>query len=195
MPDPPVCFDYSAPNDNWSQGHEIFFKSMAERRYAVVAYWGPYGHENNHEKIKQLNDLIETFDWMAIRKNAAYPVFLHASTDTVLPWPDHRDSQDPGQINAYFRWENVSDSAKKLELNLFLASKEAIASQIFDVPATATADVCVRRVQNAKLVPGRKVRWTFGARTGTATLDKDGTFLMDKLEITTVPTRLTVEWK
>src|SRR5262249_44375468 len=69
FPDPPVVIDSSAPNDGWSRGHDAFAEAMKARRYALVMYWGPFGHANNHESIKRANDLIDTFDWLAVRKD------------------------------------------------------------------------------------------------------------------------------
>ncbi|HEX4607600.1 MAG TPA: PHB depolymerase family esterase, partial [Urbifossiella sp.] len=80
LPDPPVVVDYSAPNDGWSKGHEAFAKAMNERRYPLVLYWGPFGHANNHAQILKVNDLINSFDWLGVRKNESYPVFTNAST-------------------------------------------------------------------------------------------------------------------
>jgi len=51
LPDPPIVIDYSAQNDSSSRGHDTFLEAMNERRYALFLYWGPFGHEHNHEKI------------------------------------------------------------------------------------------------------------------------------------------------
>ena len=32
---------------------------MNERKYALLMYWGPFGHANNHESILKVNDLIK----------------------------------------------------------------------------------------------------------------------------------------
>ncbi|HPS07986.1 MAG TPA: prolyl oligopeptidase family serine peptidase, partial [Kiritimatiellia bacterium] len=34
LPEPPVCVDYSAPNDSWSTNHEAFVSAMNTRKYA-----------------------------------------------------------------------------------------------------------------------------------------------------------------
>ena len=36
----------------------------------------------------KVNDLINSFDWLSVKKNEAYPVFTDASTNDPLPWPD-----------------------------------------------------------------------------------------------------------
>ena len=75
IPDPPIVIDYSAQNDGWSRGHDAFVKAMNERKYALIMYWGPFGHANNHENILKVNDLINSFDWLSVKKNEPYPVF------------------------------------------------------------------------------------------------------------------------
>ena len=66
LPEPPIVIDYSAQNDSWSQGHDAFAQAMNDRKYALFLYWGPFGHANNHEKIMQVNDLINSFDWLSV---------------------------------------------------------------------------------------------------------------------------------
>jgi predicted esterase len=119
-PDPPIVVDYSAQNDGWSKGHETFIKAMNDRKYALFMYWGPFGHANNHENILKVNDLINSFDWLSVKKNESYPVFTNASTNDPLPWPDQLADKKSGQINAFFRWKNVSDTADAIETKLFL---------------------------------------------------------------------------
>ncbi len=96
LPEPPIVIDYSAQNDQWSQGHDAFFKAMNDRKYPLVMYWGPFGHANNHASILKVNDLINSFDWLSVKKNEAYPVFTNASINDALPWPDHLDSKESG---------------------------------------------------------------------------------------------------
>ena len=88
LPDPPVCVDYSAQNDGWSAGHERFVNAMNERRYALYFYWGPFGHANNSAGIMKVNDLIDSFDWLGVKKNEPYAAFTNASSNSKLPWPD-----------------------------------------------------------------------------------------------------------
>ena len=102
LPDPPVVVDYSAQNDTWSKGHESFARAMDERRYALYLYWGPFGHANNSEAIKKVNDLIDSFDWLQVRRDRAYPAFTAASTNDALPWPAVPGDKRVGQVNAFF---------------------------------------------------------------------------------------------
>ena len=76
LPDPPIVINYSAQNDGWSVGHDLFAKSMENRRYALFFYWGPFGHANNHSRISKVNDLINSFDWLEVRKEQRSGVYM-----------------------------------------------------------------------------------------------------------------------
>ena len=188
---PPVVIDYSAPNDQWSAGHDRFVKAMNDRRYPLYFYWGPFGHANNHAGIIKVNDLINSFDWLSVKRNEAYPVFANASCNNAIPWPDHLDDQTSGQVNAFFRWKNISDSKTKLEVSLFLTSPADLKTT-FEIPKEATADVSLRRVQNMQVMPGQSVKWTFGAVQGEVAADATGLITIPGLRITATPATLTV---
>ena len=192
LPDPPIAVDYSAPNDGWSKGHDAFAKAMNDRKYPLLMYWGPFGHANNHEQILKVNDLIESFDWLSVKKNELYPVFTDASTNDALPWPDKLTDKKPGQVNAFFRWKNVGDTADGVDTELFLL-KAADLKTSFAIPAEATADVSLRRLQMLRVAPGATVRWTFGTTAGEATADATGCITIPKLKITAEPTTLSVK--
>jgi len=192
IPEPPVCIDYSGTNDGWSNGHELLFSGMKRHRYPLIAYWGAFGHANNTEKICEVNDLIESFDWLSIRKNAAYPVFTNAQSDDPVPWPEREKCTTPGQVNAWFRWENVTDSPRDFEMDLWLVSNEELRSKFFTVPQNTTADVTLRRLQELKLTPNQTVRWEFGRRSGTAKTDQRGVLSIPALTLTQQKTRLKI---
>jgi len=192
LPDPPIVVDYSAPNDSWSKGHDAFAKAMNDRKYALFMYWGPFGHANNHQSILKVNDLINSFDWLSVKKNESYPVFTNASTNDALPWPDQLTDKKAGQVNAFFRWKNVSDTADASETQLFLV-KAADLKTSFTIPAESTADVSLRRLQKLRVAPGATVRWTFGTASGEAKADATGCVTIPKLKITAEPTTLTVK--
>jgi len=189
LPDPPIVVDYSAQNDSWSRGHDGFIKAMNDRKYALFMYWGPFGHANNHENIMKVNDLINSFDWLSVKKNESYPVFTDASTNDPHPWPNQLMDKKSGQINAFFRWKNVRDTADTSETSLFLVKD---LKTTFTIPTESTADVSLRRLQMLKLAPGAKVRWTFGTSTGETTADATGLVTIPKLKITAEPTSLVV---
>lgn len=110
-----MVVDYSAPNDGWSAGHERFVIAMNERKYALYFYWGPFGHANNSAQILKVNDLIDSFDWLSVRKNEPYIAFTNANCNSPLPWPDDLKNTKAGQVNAFFRWKNLADSPEKFE--------------------------------------------------------------------------------
>lgn len=191
LADPPIVVDYSAPNDTWAKGHDTFAQAMNQRKYALYFYWGPFGHANNHANIMKVNDLINSFDWLGVKKNEAYPVFTDASTNDPLPWPDHMTETKPGQINAFFRWKNISDSSTGLEMSLFL-TKPAELKTTFTIPAEATSDVSLRRLQTFKAAPGETFRWTFGTAQGEVRADATGCITVPRLKITAEPTILSI---
>jgi hypothetical protein len=191
VPDPPIVVDYSAQNDGWSRGHDAFAKAMNERKYALIMYWGPFGHANNHANIMKVNDLIESFDWLSVKKNESYPVFTNASSNDPLPWPDQLADKKAGQINAFFRWKNVRDTPDAIEMKVFLL-KPADLKTTFTIPAEATADVSVRRLQMLRVAPGATVRWTFGKTDGEVRADAAGCVTIPRLKITAEPTSLSI---
>jgi poly(3-hydroxybutyrate) depolymerase len=191
LPDPPVAVDYSAQNDGWSFGHERFVQAMNDRKYALYFYWGPFGHANNSAVILKVNDLIDSFDWLRVKKNEAYPVFTNATGNSPLPWPDRLKEKAPGQVNAFFRWKNLGDAADKLEMSLFLTTADELKTT-FAIPAEAGADVSVRRIQNLHGKPGEALQWAFGAAKGEVKVDADGLVTIPGLKITAKPETLTL---
>ncbi|MFA6291504.1 MAG: hypothetical protein WC637_06960 [Victivallales bacterium] len=189
IPDPPVVIDYSAPNDGWSFGHERFVKAMNERKYALFCYWGLFGHANNHSAIMKVNDLINSFDWLNVRRNEAYPVFTNASTNSEIPWPGHLDEKAPGQVNAFFRWKNITDTNQKFEMSLFLVNPAELKTT-FQIPGESAADVSLRRIQNLQVRPGEAFKWTFGSAKGEVKADADGLITIAGMKITAEPAAL-----
>ena len=78
-----------------------------------------------------------------------------------------------GQINAFFRWKDVRDTPETIETSLFLV-KPAELKTTFTIPAEATADVSLRRLQMLRVAPGAMVRWTFGTSEGEVRADATG---------------------
>lgn len=191
LPDPPVAIDYSAPNDGWSAGHERFVNAMNDRKYALYFYWGPFGHANNSAQIMQVNDLIDSLDWLNIKKNEAYAAFTNASCNSQLPWPDDLKSTTAGQVNAFFRWKNISDSAEKCEMSLYLVNSTELKTR-FEIPKAASSDVTLRRLQNFRLKPGETFQWTYGTSKGEGKAGPEGLVTITKLTLTAEPATLTV---
>jgi len=193
IPEPPVVIDYSGVNDHWSIRHEAFAKAMNDRKYPFYFYWGPFGHANNDQKMMKVNDLIHSFDWLAIRKNAAYAVFTNASCNDALPTFGNRDSKALGQVNAFFRWTAIADSAAKFEMSLHLISPKELTTR-FTIPTEATADVSIRRLQEFVISPGDTLNWRFAPVSGTVTADASGLLTIPALTITATPETLTI-WR
>jgi len=189
LADPPICVDYSAPNDAWSTNHEEFVSAMNARKYPLYFYWGPFGHANNDAKILAVNDLVHSFDWLNVRKNELYPVFTDASTNDPLPWPGRPDDKKPGQVNAFFRWKPLADRRRRVEVSLFLLTPQT-RKTAFALPSEATASVTLRRLQRFAVMPGTEVLWSFGARKGTVRADSEGLVTVPGLTITGEPQTL-----
>ncbi|MBX9678106.1 MAG: PHB depolymerase family esterase [Gemmataceae bacterium] len=189
--DPPIVIDYSAPNDGWSRGHDGFAKAMNDRRYALIMYWGPFGHANDHRAILKANDLIDSFDWLNVKKNEPYPVFTNASTNDPLPWPDRLAEKKPGQINAFFRWNQVSDTHDKAEMTLRILSDSDFKTS-FALPKEAAADLTLRRLQRFRIEPGETVQWSFGNAKGEVKADPAGLATLPQLKVGAEPTQLTL---
>jgi hypothetical protein len=159
---------------------------MNDWKYALYFYWGPFGHANSSAAIMKVNDLINSFDWLSVRKNEAYAVFGNASGNSKLPWPDHLKETAPGQVNAFFRSKNLSDAEDKLEMSLFLISPGDLKTT-FDIPKEASADVSLRRIQHMHVKPGESVQWTFGTAKGKVLVDAEGVITIPGLGITAKP--------
>ncbi|MEI6416018.1 MAG: hypothetical protein WCP34_17410, partial [Pseudomonadota bacterium] len=96
-----------------------------------------------------------------------------------------------GQINAFFRWKNLSDKKSKLEMSLFLLTSAELKTS-FPMPQEVTADVSLRRIQNGQLKPGGTFQWTFGSARGEGKADAGGVITIPGLKITAEPTTLIV---
>ncbi|MEM7233475.1 MAG: hypothetical protein AAF517_14955 [Planctomycetota bacterium] len=192
LPEPPICINYSAQNDGWSTGHERFVKAMNDRKYALYFYWGPFGHANNSARIKEVNDLIDSFDWLEVKRNEAYAVFTDTSTNSTLPWPSDRRSKSSGQVNAFLRWKVLRDEKKGLEVSLFSTSKESLKTR-FEIPTETRASVTLRRLQKFRVEPAQSFRWSYGEASGIGQVGPDGFITVPRLSIDSKPTTLRIE--
>ena len=139
----------------------------------------------------KVNDQIDSFDWLGVKKNEPYAAFTNASCNSKLPWPDDLKNAEAGQVNAFFRWKNISDSAEKLEMSLFLASAADLKTK-FTVPTEATADVTPRRLQHFQIKPGSAFKWTFGTAKGEGKADAHGLITIAGLKISSAPVTLKI---
>ena len=189
IPDPPVAVDYSSQLDVWANEHEVFYDGMRRHRYAIHGYWGEFGHENNDEKIAAHNDLVHALPVFTIKKSDPYPVFTNATTDDVNPWEDKENGTSSGQINGFFRFEPVCDSAESLEIKLWLLRPTEWKTRAY-LPVESVTDILLRRVKGFKLSAGEEFKWTFGDASGVSKADGAGRPSIDKLCVTQEPTIL-----
>lgn len=192
LPDPPVIVDYSGTNDGWSDGHERFVMAMNERKYPLYFYWGPFGHANNHSKIMAVNDLINSFDWLGVRKNEAYAVFTNASSDDEVPWPNQKAVKTSGQLNGWLRWKMLTDLVDVVEIELFLVSPETLETR-FDIPHQVIADVSLRRLQTFEAVENMAFKWSYGEHSGEGVADDQGVMTVPRLTMTAKSVVLRIE--
>lgn len=178
IPDPPPVLDYSAQNDAWSEGHEVLYRGVREKKYAFYGFWGNFGHENNHKVIAKHNDLIHSVPILQIKKSEAYPVFWGADTDDQNPWEAPESAPESGQVNGFFRYQNVIDEKDHFEMVLWLLGPDEWET-IVSLPDMATANLLIRRVQRFLLKPNEKFSWKLvlpdgKAKSGTAFADEFG---------------------
>lgn len=194
IPDPPILVDYSAQNDIWSSEHEVLYKGMREKKYAVMGFWGKFGHDNCDDRITKVNDLIHSFDLLSVRLNEAYPVFTNANTDDELPWAEDGTviHDNPGQVNGYFRWGKVEETETTVSVALRLLTAEEWTTRV-TLPTEATADVTLRRLQSCRFTPGTEATWEYGKDSGKVTADENGLVTIPCLKITAEPTVLKIK--
>ncbi len=132
----------------------------------------------------------ETTDWPPQKQEES--VFTNASTNDQLPWPDNLSDKKSGQVDSFFRWKDVRDTPEAVEMSLFLVNPSELKTR-FTIPAEATADVSLRRLQMLRVTPGEKVRWTFRTASGEVQADAAGCITVPKLKITAEPVTLRME--
>lgn len=195
--DPPVVVAYSGVNDGWAKDQATLIKGMHDRKYAFVDFWGHSGHDSTRQSIISKNDLAFSFPWLEIKQNEAYPVFTDASSDSKAPWLVTEGADATGQINAFFRWKNISDTAAAFSMELRLLAPSDVKSTIA-FPTESTADVTLRRLQKFAVAAGKNCTWEFtrGGATiakGNVQADANGLITIPRLAISQTPTVLTVK--
>ena len=189
IPDPPVAIDYSAQNDDWSDGHEVLYDAAKAHKYALMGFFGPFGHENNDQKINAVNDLVHSFDIGELRLHEAYPVFVNASTDDPVPWPDGLDRTDSGQVNAFFRWRVIEDLEDRFEIELRLLRRDEWKTRV-TLPESSTAEVYLRRLQKFRFEPDSSFEFSFDGQKRKGNTDADALPSFGPLVIEQRPKRL-----
>ncbi len=191
-PDAPPVFNFSAQNDRWSKGQEQLIAYCQTNRHALAIAWGPFGHTSD---ASVFDAGVYEFPWLSIRKDEAYPVFTGASTDNNYPGFQNVTAPDQkGQINGYFRWKNITDTAGSFAMELRLEKKTELHKPA-EPPVSATADVTLRRLQRFEVHPGKSYRWRFvagetPAQSGIVSAAGDRLLTIPKLKIADTPGQL-----
>lgn len=200
LPDPPVLVDFSSQMDMWATTQPALVQAAQVGRLPLILSWGPFGHEayrSVYEKYPICEGVL-AYPWLEIRKDQAYPVFTHASSDQRCPWLNApADYEDSGQLNAYFRWKAVHDTPEQFAMQLWIAHPEATKLAPPPLPQKATVDVTFRRLQQFKTKPGQRYVWRVSPQDGSpisgeATANSMNLLTIPRLTLSTVPTTLTL---
>ena len=200
LPDPPVTVDFSATNDSWSKTQPELLQAAQAGRLPLILAWGPFGHTGSSTPIARYpeDDVALAFPWMEIRRNTAYPVFTHASSNQRSPWEDSSASFDEsGQMNAYFRWKPQRDKTSRFAMTLWIAHP-AVKNPPAAMPDSATADITLRRLQSFQATPGRTYTWKMvrhGKLVASGKISPDAANLLTvpHAPLSVVPAELSIE--
>lgn len=193
-PKPAPVVNFSSHTDRWSKDQKDFMSYMDKNKYLTVYAWGPFGHTADAHKSKSV---VLEYPWLDFVKNQAYPVFTNATTNQKYPGFMNKQAPDQkGQINAYFRWKNITDQAKRFEIQLRMVTKKELKKSV-DTPASAIADVTLRRLQNFKVNQSAKYKWSMIQgksilQTGEVSPDKQGLITIKGVKIQAQPALLVV---
>lgn len=197
--DPPVVVAYSGIDDGWAKDQAVLIKGMHDRKFAFIDFWGRSGHDSTRQRIHANCDLAFSFPWLEIKKNEAYPAFTDATSDAKAPWlaSDGAASDATGQINAFFRWKNIEDSAETFAMELRLLNPDEVKSAI-PFPTESTANVTLRRLQKFKVPEGNACDWelTQDAKViskGTVQANAEHLLTIPQLPISRTPCKLTLK--
>lgn len=193
-PDLPPLFDISSQVDGYALGQEDLLSFCKENKCFLSFAWGPFGHTAD---VRAANPAVYEFPWLSLRKNEAYPVFSHATTDNR--YPGHHNKTDPdqnGQINGYFRWRTIEDTATNFVMELRLVRKDELRRSI-EIPRESVADVSLRRLQKFTVQPKSGYRWsmTLAEKTlqsGQITADAGGVLTIPAVTVSVTPSCLKV---
>jgi hypothetical protein len=192
LPDPPVVVDFSSQIDSWSKTQPALLEAAQIQRLPLIFSWGKFGHTIFGSHIAQypLCQIALAYPWLQIRRNQAYPVFTHASSNQHSPWtspPPQAD--DSGQTNAYFRWKNIRDTSSTFAMKLWIAHPP-VQNPPASMPNTAVVDITFRRLEQFKIRPGYKYIWQLKEHgrviaSGQASLGAANLLTIPQVKITT----------
>ena len=153
----------------------------------MVFAFGPFDHTSN---ITSANTAAVEFPWLSIRKDQSYPVFTNATTDQAFIGYDPENASS-GQINAYFRWENITDNSSVYVIKLRLVTASELSNTI-TIPTSSTVDVTLRRLQKFKITPNTEYKYVLtqqgnSLQSGVVSSNDRGLLTIYGLEITANP--------
>lgn len=189
--DAPPALVFFSHKDAWSEGMERWLEFARSNRLAMVAAWGPWGHENHYEMT---DPAAYEFPWLSIKKNEAYPAFTNASSDSRYPGLQSDAPDQDGQLNAYFRWRVVSDRESVFAIELRLVRSDELHGAA-GIPGAAVVDVTPRRLQRFRVVAGKAYTWRIEqpgspAHSGRVTADDCGLLTVPRVVVSAKPLTL-----
>lgn len=199
IPDPPVTVDFSSWQDGWSVTQPALINAAQEGHLPLILSWGPFGHATFASAIAKspLCQVALEFPWLEIRKNEAYAVFTHASSDQQSAWQNApAEFKESGQMNAYFRWKADEDTPARFSIKLWIDHPH-VTDPPPAMPNEAIADVTLRRLQQFKVATGKSYEWhlTQGGRlvaSGKIKPDLANLLTFPHLPLTTTQSELSV---
>jgi len=193
-PDPPPVVNYSCHIDGWSKDQGEFLNYATKHKLLFMYKWGLFGHT---AMVRKTDSVVNEFPWLEIVKNAAYPVFVGATTDQVYPGFKNKDAPDQkGQINGYFRWNNLEDSSNSFKMELRLVTGKELKKPLA-TPAVSRADVTLRRLQHFIVNQALTYKWSMMRdkdilQTGEVRPDQQGLITIKALKIEAIPAVLVI---
>jgi hypothetical protein len=162
-------------------------------KFPLVLAFGPFGHTDN---VTSANLAVVEFPWLSIRKDQSYPVFTNATTSQTFPGYDVNNTTS-GQINAYFRWENITDDSNSYSIKLRLVANSELSKPVA-IPTSSTVDVTPRRLQKFHITPNAKYKYILSQngknlQSGIVKSNSNGLLTIPDLTITATPLLLEIK--
>ena len=195
FPEPPPVINFSSYIDRWSKGQEDFLSFMERNKYLTIYHWSQFPHTNI---ATETDSVVLDFPWLDIVNNQAYPAFTNATKNQKYPGFKNTQSGDQkGQINAFFRWKNITDRPEAFEMELRLVSKDEL-KHVVDIPRESTTDITLRRLQRFRIREGVNYTWRMirdgnVLQSGPVTCDDKGIITIRGVTVSGNPAVLTIE--
>ncbi len=202
------------PARNQTLAEASFYSVLQQEGIGHYAVWDESGHLGPDPVLKSrwwdegwnhVHDARTFF-----RRDLAFPAFSRASSDAKPGEGTNKDGrrwdvergycgeegsvQDTGwagdrvgALNRFLRWDAAAivDREDRFEVPIFVR-------QGHDVQLPIRVDVTLRRVQRFVCLPGERVQWSFGHRSGETHANRYGVLRIPQLDITDHPATLSV---